>query len=84
MVIFMLAECSVCGMHYAIAPDISGPSRWLVFERTPRINQPSHICVGGLLCVNGHALDITAEEAVLTTEGDWLVLTVAHTEPALN
>jgi hypothetical protein len=84
MVIFMLGQCSICGTRYAIAPDVSEPSHWLLFERRPTINQPSHICVGGLLCIHGHTLDITAEEAVLTTDGDWLVLTVAHTEPALN
>ncbi len=84
MVIFMLAECSLCGTRYAIAPDVSTPSQWLVFERKPTVDRPSHICVGGLLCVHGHALDITAEEAVLTTAGRWLVLTVAHPEPVWN
>jgi len=84
MVIFMLAECSLCGSRYAVAPDPSAESQWLVFGRGPKLNEPSHICIGGLLCVNGHALDVTAEEAVLTTEGHWLVLTVSHPEPVLN
>ena len=84
MVIFMLAECSLCGTRYAVSPDVSAPEQWLVFERKRMVNQPSHICIGGLLCVHGHALDITAEEAVLTTEGQWLVLTVTHLEPVLN
>ena len=84
MVIFMLAECSLCGTRYAVAPDVSTPEHWLLFERKRMGNQPSHICIGGLLCVHGHALDITAEEAVLTTEGQWLVLTVTHPEPVLN
>jgi hypothetical protein len=84
MVIFMLATCSLCGTRYAIAPDVSAPEQWLVFVRKPTLHQPSHICVGGLLCVHGHTLDITAQEAVLTTEGQWLVLTVLHPEPVLN
>jgi hypothetical protein len=84
MVIFMLAECSMCGTRYAVAPDISAVEQWLVFERKSNLDQPSHICMGALLCPHGHALDITAEEAVLTTDGDWLVLRVAHPEPALN
>ncbi len=84
MVIFILAECSICGTRYAAAPDISAPEQWLVFERKSRLDQPSHICMGALLCIHGHALDITAAEAVLTTGGDWLVLRVAHPEPVLN
>jgi hypothetical protein len=84
MVIFMLAQCSVCGFRYAIAPDVTQSNQWLVFERKPTIDQPSHLCIGGLLCANGHPLDLTAEEAVLTTSGQWLVLTVAHPEPVLN
>ena len=78
MVIFMLAECSTCGTRFAVAPDVSAPMQWLVFERKRNVNEPSHICSGGLACVHGHALDVTAEEAVLTTEGQWLVLTVSH------
>ena len=86
MVIFILAECSICGARYAVAPapDFSAPEQWLVFDRASRLNEPSHMCSGGLLCAHGHPLDITAEEAVLTSEGDWLVLSVAHPEPALN
>ncbi len=84
MVIFMLAECPLCGSRYAIAPDVSAESQWLVFQRRPMINEPSHICIGGLLCIHGHKLDVTAEEAVLTTDGQWLVLTVSHPEPVLN
>lgn len=84
MVIFMLAECLICETRYAVAPDISAPDQWLVFERKSRLNAPSHICTGGLVCVHGHALDITAPHAVLTTEGDWLVLTLVQPEPALN
>ena len=55
-----------------------------MFERKPTIDQPSHLSLGGMLCVHGHALELTAEEAVLTTSGQWLVLRVAHPEPALN
>jgi hypothetical protein len=84
MVIFMLAECPVCGLRYAVAPDVSAPTQWLVFERKPMVNQPSHVSLGGPLCVHGHRLDVTAEEALLTTEGHWLVLTVSHPEPVLN
>ncbi len=40
--------------------------------------------MGAQLCIHGHALDITAEAAVLTTEGEWLGPRVAHAEPALN
>ncbi len=84
MVIFMLAECSICGMRYAVAPDPSTPNQYLVFERRSNLGDPSHICTGGLVCLHGHPLDVKAEEAVLTTEGDWLVLTVSHPEPVLN
>jgi len=84
MVIFLLAECPLCGSRYAVARDPSVELHWLVFERRPRVNWPSHICIGRLLCVNGHTLDIVAEEAVLTSEGHWLVLTVSHPEPVLN
>ncbi len=84
MVIFMLAECAICGTRYAIAPALSDTAQWLLFERKSVLDRPSHLCTGAPLCAHGHALDITAEEAVLTAEGDWLVLTVSHPEPVLN
>jgi hypothetical protein len=84
MVIFMLAECSLCGTRYAVAPDPTAANQFLLFERRRTSSPPSHICLGGLLCTHGHVLDITAEEAVLTTEGRWLVLAVSHPEPVLN
>jgi hypothetical protein len=84
MVIFMLGQCSLCGSRYAIAPDVTAEDQWLMFERKPTIDRPSHLSLGGMLCVHGHALELTAEEAVLTTSGQWLVLRVAHPEPALN
>jgi hypothetical protein len=84
MVIFMLGQCSLCGSRYAIAPDVTTPDQWLMFERKPAIHTPSHLCQGGLLCINGHPLEITAQEAVLTTDGRWLALNVAHMEPVLN
>lgn len=84
MIIFMLGECFLCGSRYAIAPDVTEDNQWLMFERKSTIDDLSHLSLGGLLCVHGHALNLTAEEAVLTTDGRWLILKVAHPEPALN
>ncbi len=50
----------------------------------PDNQQLSHLCLGGLLRDHGHALNVTAEEAVLTAEGDGLVLPVAHPELVWN
>jgi len=74
MVIFMLGECSLCGSRYAIAEDITAEDQWLMFERKSALDDLSHLCLGRMMC----------KEAVLTTDGSWLVLTVAHPEPALN
>lgn len=83
-IIFTLAECEQCGTRYAVAPDPYFPGQWIVFERDRSIEQPTHVCVGGLLCLQGHTLDVTAKDAALTNEGQWLNLTVDHTEPVLN
>ena len=84
MVIFMLGECFLCGSRYAIAPDVTADNQWLMFERKLALDDLSHLCLGGMMCRHGHALHLSAAEAVLTTDGSWLVLTVAHPEPALN
>ncbi len=84
MIIYMLAECPQCGTRYAVAPDPYSPGQWIFFERDHSIEEPTHICVGGLLCRHGHALEVKAEEAALTRDGDWLTLSVGHPEPALN
>ncbi len=84
MIIFMLAECPQCGTRYAVAPDPYFPGQWIFFERDRSVEQPTHICVGGLLCLRGHALEVKAKEAALTKDGDWLTLSVEHPEPVLN
>ena len=84
MVIFMLGECTLCGSRYAIAPDVTADNQWLMFERKSALDDLSHLCLGRMMCRHGHALHLTAKEAVLATDGSWLVLTVAHPEPALN
>ena len=80
----MLGECSVCGSRYAIAPDVTHNNQWLMFERKVIIDDLSHLCLGAMMSVHGHALRLAAEEAVLTSNGSWLVLKVAHPEPVLN
>ena len=84
MVIFMLGECLLCGSRYAIAPDVTADDQWLMFERKLALDALSHLCLGWMMCRHDHALQLTAKEAVLTTGGSWLVLTVSHSEPALN
>lgn len=83
-IIFTLAECTQCGTRYAVAPDPYFPGQWIFFERDHSVEQPTHICVGGLLCLRGHALEVKAKEAALTNDGDWLSLAVEHPEPVLN
>ncbi|MCC6191971.1 MAG: hypothetical protein IT318_23320 [Anaerolineales bacterium] len=48
------------------------------------MEEPTHIGLGGLLCLRGHALEVRAQEAALTAGGAWLNLTVDHPEPMLN
>jgi hypothetical protein len=74
VLVFTLAECKECGAHYAVTPDPNYPGQWVFFGRERRMIHPTHICVGGMLCVQGHALEVTAPSAVLTNAGDWLSL----------
>jgi hypothetical protein len=84
VLVFTLADCRECGARYAVTPDPNFPGQWVFFGREHKMIHPTHICVGGMLCVQGHSLEITAQSAVLTNEGDWLSLVDPEFEVALN
>ncbi len=82
--IYLLAECPVCRTRYAVAPDPVAFRQWQFFQRDGDEHLLTHICAGGLLCVRGHALDITARQAVLTQAGAWLYVEVRNAPLVLN
>jgi hypothetical protein len=84
VLVFTLADCRECGAHYAVTPDPNFPGQWVFFEREHKMFHPTHICVGGMLCVQGHSLVVTAQSAVLTNEGDWLSLVDPECEVSAN
>ena len=81
---FMLVECLKCYKRYAAAPDPDHQGQWVFFEWHRIIGHPTHICVGGVLCENGHGLELTPEQAVFTGDGNWLVLRSPLAEPVWN
>ena len=84
MIVFRLGRCETCRINYAIAPDPYFPGQWIFFERDKSVEQPSHICVGGMLCIRGHKLVVKDGDAALSESGDWLMVSQEHTEPRLN
>lgn len=78
MIVFTLALCKECRIRYAVAPDPYFPGQWIFFERDKSVEQPTHICLGGLLCLRGHALEVTAREAALTESGEWISVEQGH------
>jgi hypothetical protein len=84
VIVFMLADCYECRLRYAVAPDPYFPGQWIFFECDRSVEQPTHICVGGLICLKGHTLEVISKEAVLTESGDWLSVEREHTLPNLN
>lgn len=83
MVVFALAHCPICNKDFALAPDYTQPGTVIVFLRDG-VPNVSHMCVGGLLCEQGHILEVTAPAAVLATTGHWLVLGQPPAVPAAN
>ncbi|MGH2523888.1 MAG: hypothetical protein ACRDH2_15390 [Anaerolineales bacterium] len=68
-----------------MVPDPCCPSQWVFFERDRLdFEHPTHVCVGGLLCLMGHDLAVTAQEAVLSEDGDWVRLTPDAAHMILN
>jgi hypothetical protein len=84
VIVFLLADCYQCRLRYAVAPDPYYPGQWLVFERVNPLERPSHIVVGGLICLKGHTLEVISKEAVMAENGDWLSVEREHPEPSLN
>ena len=84
MVVYALARCPECKTRYALMPDPGFNGQWLFFDRDRNLEQPTHISVGGLLCLHGHALELQAAEAAQTADGMWLNLKVPEVEPVLN
>ena len=82
--IYALAECPLCSARFAAAPNPFTPGQWAFYERDHEPPALSHICSGGLLCPQGHALVITLKQAVLTQAGEWLNVEVRGVQPALN
>lgn len=71
--LFALAECQTCGTKHAIVPV--GGRQYEIYRREFReYEEPTHICLGGLACLRGHRLKVTAEVAVHTKDGRWLVI----------
>lgn len=82
--IVVLAECPLCRTRYAVTPDSFLPGQWAFFQRD-RADQPlSHLCSGGLLCLRGHDLVVTLQQAVRTQAGEWLDVSAQAVVPLLN
>ena len=81
---YLLAECPQCGVKYAVTPDPVVSGKWAFYQRAAEGQPLSHICTGGLLCLRGHELTVTLQQAVLTQEGAWLNVPVPDAQPVLN
>jgi hypothetical protein len=84
MVVYTLARCPECRTRYALMPDPGFNGQWLFFDRDRGLEQPTHIAVGGLLCLHGHSLEVQSEEAAQIEDGRWLNLGVPRSEHILN
>ena len=84
MIVFQLAYCSECKIQYAITADPHFSSQWILFDRNKSLERPTHVTMGGLLCLRGHNLKITTKEAVRVGNGDWVSVEREHTVPSWN
>jgi hypothetical protein len=83
-IVFSLAECDTCEIQYAVAPDPYFAGQVILFDRAKSLETPTHITIGGLICLRGHTLRVTCKEAVMADNGDWVRVEHEHTIPSWN
>ena len=56
--VYQLGSCPECRTNYAVLPDPRFPSgqQFHIFNRDESLENATHICSGGILCLRGHEL----------------------------
>jgi len=72
--IYILAKCRECNINYAAFHDPQFPIQIYFFDRDSSLEVATHVVSGEFLCLNGHGLEMVAQQAVYTDTGKWIML----------